>query len=270
MIATLRRKASIYTAMAGIVPKMFLAYRAWFWVGIVLNVIAMTIYVYFWRAVYASTDSIAGLNLQTTLHYILLAQIFLPLSDFWMISEFGYGMREGLIAIILLRPVDLQGGYYAQAFAQLGTQMLWQLPMALAATLLFGLQWPTQPAVWGVFLVSVVLGRTVMFFFDWILGCITFYTTEVWGLSVLVVGMSLFFSGGLLPLVMMPDWLQKIVLAFPFAQTLYVPISLLSGIIPISQAPRLWLGQCLWIAGLLVASRLFFRVALRKVTVQGG
>jgi ABC-2 type transport system permease protein len=142
--------------------------------------------------------------------------------------------------------------------------------MAIIATLFFGLTWPTDPAVWGAFLVAAVLGRTVLYFFDFLLGSLTFYITEVWGLGVLIFGVGLFLSGSLVPLEMMPDWLRAFVLALPFAQTLAVPISILSGIVPVSEAPRLWLIQLAWIVGLVIASRLFFNVAIRKVTVQGG
>jgi ABC-2 type transport system permease protein len=179
-------------------------------------------------------------------------------------------LREGGIAHLLLRPLDIQGSYYVIAFANLATQLVWQLPMAVIATVFFGLRWPSDLQVWGAFLVSVILGRTVLYFFDYCLACITFYTTEVWGLSVLIFGVGLFFSGGLVPLAMMPDWLRAVVLSLPFAQTLAVPLALLSGITPVSEAPRLWLIQLAWAGGLLVASRLFFRIAIRRVTVQGG
>jgi ABC-2 type transport system permease protein len=266
----LRRRLTVYGAIAGTVPKQFLAYSLWFWVGLLLNLISMTVFVFFWRGVYANTPAINGLTLQTTLNYILLAQVFVVLTDTIMMWEFGVNLREGGIAHMLLRPLDIQASYYVISWANLITQLVWQLPMAAVATLLFGLRWPTDPQVWGAFLVSVVLGRTVLYFFDYCLACITFYTTEVWGLSVLIFGMGLFFSGGLVPLAMMPDWLRTAVLALPFAQTLAVPLALLSGITPVSEAPRLWLIQLAWAGGLLVASRLFFQVAIRKVTVQGG
>jgi ABC-2 type transport system permease protein len=199
-----------------------------------------------------------------------MAQVFGPLTELFLLYEFGYNMREGNMAIALLRPVDLQGSYYVVSFANLATAMVWQIPMAVVATLVFGLRWPTDLTVWGVFLVAAFLGRTVLFFFDWLLACLTFYTTEVWGLSVLVMGVSMFMSGALVPVVMMPGWLQAIVHLLPFAQALYVPLSLLSGIAPVSNAPQLWLVQLLWIIGLGIASRLVFRVAVRKITVQGG
>ena len=89
------REPGKYLAIIGMVPKVFMAYQTWFWVGLVLNTIAMAILFFFWRAVYGSTESIAGLSLSTTLTYILLCQIFRPLTDIDLIFEFGYSLREG-------------------------------------------------------------------------------------------------------------------------------------------------------------------------------
>jgi ABC-2 type transport system permease protein len=270
MIRGVRRKASVYGAMAAVIPKIYMAYSLWFWVSLVLNVIATTIFVFFWRAVYANTDSIGGLDLNQTLNYILLAQIFAPLGGMQLIFEFGYNLREGGIAHALLRPVDFQGSYYGQYLTMMATELILQIPLAVVVTLFFGLQWPTDPRVWAAFVISALLGRTVLFFFDWILACLTFYTTEVWGLGVLVEGISMFFSGRLIPLVMLPGLLRVIAGMTPFAQSFYLPLSLLSGVTPLSQAPRLWLLQTLWLLSLWVLSRIVFKFAVRKVTVQGG
>jgi len=270
MIRALRRDLSIYASIVGMVPKVFMAYQLWFWISLVLNTIAMAILVFFWRAVYADTTSIANLTLQQTLTYILLAQIFLPLMDFDLIWDFGFSLREGMVIHYLLRPINFQGMYYAQNLGQLATRLILQVPIAVVATLLFDLQWPASPAAWGAFIVSALLGFTVLFFFHWFLACLTFYTTEVWGLGMLIFGMSLFLSGSLVPLAMMPDWLQTVVLSIPFAQALAVPVSLLTGITPLGQAPQVWLVQCAWVVGMWLVSNLFFRVAVRKITVQGG
>jgi ABC-type uncharacterized transport system permease subunit len=69
---------------------------------------------------------------------------------------------------------------------------------------------------------------------------------------------------------MMPEWIRGIVLSIPFAQALAVPVGLLTGITPLSEAPRVWFVQILWILGMWLISTFFFRVAVRKVTVQGG
>lgn len=270
MILALRRKTSIYAAIAAAIPKTYLAYSLWVWVSLILNTIAMTILVFFWRAVYSNTNDIAGLDFATTIQYLLLAQIFLPLGDLFMIFEMGYNLREGGIAHVLLRPLDFQISYYVQSLAKLGTDLILQIPLALVATFIFKLAWPTDPQVWAAFIIAAILGRSVLFFFDFMLGCLTFYTTEVWGLGVLAFGMGLFFSGAIIPLAMLPEKLGALVYAFPFAQALYVPLSLLSGIQPVSAAPQLWLIQLAWLVTLLIISRQVYKVALRKITIQGG
>ncbi len=82
--------------------------------------------------------------------------------------------------------------------------------------------------------------------------------------------MALFFSGALIPLTMMPDWLRNIALILPFSQVVYLPVSLLSGITPVSDMPRIWLIQSVMLVALLFLSRFVFGRAVRVVTVQGG
>lgn len=270
MIQTARRYMSIYIAIFAMVPKTFMAYVIWFWTGLVMNVISMAILVFFWRAVYADAGTISGLAEDQTIRYILLAFLFRPLSTTDLVWEFGSNLREGLIIHHLLRPVNFQAMHYAQGLGRLVTEIVLQLPNLIIAMLLFGLRLPTDLKTWLAFLVSALLGFTVMFYFSWFLACFTFYTTEIWGLGVLIEGMNFFFSGALVPLVMMPIWLRTIVLSIPFAQALAVPVGLLTGITPLSETPRVWLVQILWIIGMWIVSTLFFRIAVRKITVQGG
>ena len=270
MIQSAQNRLSIYGALFGMIPKMFMAYVIWFWAGLVMNVISMAILVFFWRAIYADTATISGLAQDQTIRYILLAFIFMPLTSNDLVWEFGSNLREGMMIHHLLRPVNFQAMHYAQALGGLVTRLALQLPMIFVAILLFGLRLPTDPLTWLAFLVSALLGFTVMFFFNWFLACFTFYTTEIWGLGVLIEGMTFFLSGALVPLVMMPEWLRAVVLSVPFAQALAVPIGLLTGITPLTDALHVWFVQILWIIGMWVLSTLFFRVAVRKITVQGG
>lgn len=270
MIASLRREGVAYAALAGMVVKSFLAFNWAAWMRILQSLVSLVVFVYLWRAIYAHTTSIAGLAFETTVGYIMLARIFQPLGNFDLIFEFGFQLRRGGIAHLLVRPLDIQLAYYAQGLATLGLALARQLPVILVALLVFKLHWPTNPLVWGVFAVSALLGRSVLFCLDWMLGCVTLYVTNAWGLWLACLGLTSFLGGGLVPLNMMPDWLQLMVQNTPFAQAIYVPIALLSGVTPLSEAPRLLLIQLLWLVGIAVVSRLVFAVAIQRITVQGG
>ncbi len=270
MIPSLRRTIRAYAAFAAMVPKEFLAYRLWVWMQLAVQILSMTIFVYFWRAVYASTPTLGGLDLEQTLRYILLAQILAPLVETRVVFQFGFLIQTGQISMELLRPVDFQVRQFVENLAHLVVFAIQELPLLVVAWLFFGLQLPADPRVWIAFAISLGLGQSAVFFFDWIFASAAFYSTETWGLSVVRVGVATFFSGALVPLTIMPTWLQQIAAALPFAQAIYVPASLLSGITPLAQAPQVWLVQLLWLVGLAALSRYVFGIAVKQVTVQGG
>ncbi len=266
----IRRHLAIYAAIAGTAVKSNLAYSMWVWADFFVTIASMFIFVYFWRAVYSGTAVLGGLTLAQTITYIVLARLFAPLVETRLIFYLGFLLRQGQVAVELTRPLDLQLRMMVETFGDLGAFALRRLPLFLLAWLFFGLHLPSDPAVWAAFLVTLLLGEIVLFLFDWMFASLAFYVTETWGLSVVRIGVASFFSGALVPLSMMPGWLQNVAAVLPFAQVIAVPVSLLSGITPLADAPHLWLIQLIWILALLVLSRLVFNVALRQVTVQGG
>ncbi len=271
MAVTINRKLRIYGSFAAVVPKMFMAYSIWVWMDIFVSIIAVVIFVAFWRAVFASTATIAGLTLDQTLNYILLAQLFgeaAYVSN--VIYDIGAGLREGQIAAALLRPLDYQAAMYVQNVMNLVINLILKFPLALFIWFVYGLDLPSDPLVWLAFVISLALGHAVMFCFDWIIGCVAFYSTEIWGMSVVRYGVAMFLGGSLIPLTMMPDWLRTIASILPFSQAVFLPVSILSGITPVSAMPRIWLMQVVLLIGLLFLSRFIFGRAVRVITVQGG
>ncbi len=250
--------------------KTNLAYNLWYWAEFVTQILSLIIYTYFWRAVYGDAQTVGGLTLQQTLNYILLARIFAPLMETRLIFRFGSVIRTGQIVMELLRPLDFQLKEWADSLADIGMFVVNKLPLFVIAWVFFGLRVSPDPRAWILTALMFFIGQGIIFCFDWIFACLAFYSTETWGLSMVKVGAAQFFSGALVPLAMMPGWLQTLVAALPFAQALAVPLGFLSGVTPLSEAPRALLIQLIWLVGLGLASRLIFRLAIRKVTVQGG
>ncbi len=266
----LRHLYDVYGAVLAMMPKLYVAYRAWAWMEFVVQLLAMTIMYFFWQAVYANGGTLSGLTFQQTVNYVMIAQMLMPLVQNRLILNFGSMIREGQIAIDLLRPLDFQARFYVDAIGSLVLNLLLKIPLLIIAVILFQVQLPGDVATWLVFVVSLVLGHAVLFCFDWIFSCLAFYSTETWGLSVVREAVVTFFSGALIPLQMLPLGLRTIATLLPFAQSVYVPVSFLSGVTPISTAPQAWLLQLAWLIGLGIIARLIFKRAVRKITVQGG
>lgn len=270
MIAAMQRKFTMYSAIAAMAVKRRLVYSLWFWSDFISTIGMMVIYIYFWRAVYSQTQTLGGLAYDQTITYILMARILAPLVETRMIFGFGFMIREGGVAMELTRPMDFQSRFLVENLAETASFLVMRIPVFLIAWLLMGMQLPTDPGLWAAFFISLVLGILVIFLFDWSFASLAFYTTETWGLSALRLSIGSFFSGALIPLAILPGWLQSIAVVLPFAQTISVPVSFLSGISTLADAPRVWGIQLAWLFGLLIVSRLIFNRAVRKITVQGG
>jgi len=270
-VKRLVRRVGVYVAVAVAALQRFMAYRLWFWVTLLGQALTITLFVAFWKAVYASRASVGGLQAHQTITYIILTQLLVPVTAWTVTMSLGYFIRDGSIASELVRPFDLQLRFYAEGLASVAAIIMQQaIPIGVLAALAFGFRLPLDPVVWLVFVSSFLIGITISFFVDWLVGCFAFFTTEVWGLGILRNGIAQFFSGALIPLVMLPAGLRNLAYALPFGQAVYQPISILAGISPISQAPRIILVQLVWLAVLATAARLAFTASVRHVTVQGG
>jgi ABC-2 type transport system permease protein len=269
-VTALYGRLGVLAAIGAMALKRELAERAWFWMQLVVRLVTMVVLAHFWRAVYAGTDRLGGLKLQQTLDYALLAQVLAPLSEHKLIVTFAHLLRSGDMAIVLLRPVDLQASEYAINLARLILYEAFQLPLLLVAWTFLGLHLPGDPLTWAAFAVTLLLGHAVLFFADWLLACLAFYTTDAWGIGVVRHALSTFFGGALVPLAMLPGWLQEAAAALPFAQGIAAPTLVLAGVTPLSGLPAVWGLQLAWLTGLWLVSRLAFARAVRQVTVHGG
>ncbi|HYF77736.1 MAG TPA: ABC-2 family transporter protein [Symbiobacteriaceae bacterium] len=260
-----------FRAFVAITIKEQLAFNGYFWSDLLGQLVLMVIAVFFWRAVYGAGAPLGGMTREQAVAYVLVANSVGMVISWSLIPEFGRLLRSGAIVTELLRPVDFQLRMFAMMLAKLGATML--IHMALLGTvacLFLGLRLPADPRVWFWFALSLVAGNCVLFLFDWIISLSAFYTNEIRGLFILRDGLASFFSGFLVPLALLPDWLRSVAEVLPFGLALNAPVQILTGMTPVSAAPWIIAIQLVWGAGLLLLSRLAFRVAVRTITVQGG
>ena len=179
-------------------------------------------------------------------------------------------IREGQLSGQLLKPLhpihyDL-AGFAGWKFVVI---LLW-VPIAAVLTVTFK---PTFHitflkvgvfffAIWGAYLIRSMIVT--------ILGMITFWTTRVSALFELFFVTELLLSGRLVPLSLMPAWIENVAALLPFKWTFQFPILSLAG----NLAPReLFVGlgmQGLWVAISAVLFKFAWRTAIRRYTAVGG
>ncbi|HEX2568744.1 MAG TPA: ABC-2 family transporter protein [Polyangia bacterium] len=259
-----------YRALAGLSVQRLLAYRAHFWVALASRVLTLVVLVAFWRAI-GEADAVTTAEREASLRYLVVAQMVAPLAISMLIPMFGSAVLDGSIAVELLRPLDVQECFYAQSLGTLvAGQLREMLVLGVVGVLWLDLVLPTDPRIYLAFLVTVLLGHAIMFLVDWGFAMLSFVTTATWGLSSMRHVLALFFGGALVPPQFAPPWLKTMAAALPFAEVVAAPAGVLLGTVPLAALPRLWLGQLAWLVGLGIASRVVYRLAIRRVTVAGG
>ena len=117
-------------------------------------------------------------------------------------------------------------------------------------------------AIWGAFLIRTMVVS--------LLGMITFWTTRVSAIFELYFALELILSGRLVPMTLMPQWVQNISNYLPFKWTFFFPIDALVGSM---STQELWLGvlmQVFWITLGAVLLSFVWRAAIKQFSAVGG
>lgn len=67
-----------------------------------------------------------------------------------------------------------------------------------------------------------------------------------------------------------PLWFQRLAGVLPFQASVYLPTQIFLGRIDGYEIVRVLVLQIIWGVALWVFGKLFFRFAVRKITIQGG
>jgi ABC-2 type transport system permease protein len=179
-------------------------------------------------------------------------------------------IREGTLSGLLLRPIHpVHHDIAFFAGWKFVVILLW-LPLALALSLVFKPTLDVTPlgvlvfsiAIWGAYLIRMLN--------QWTLGFVTFWTTRVGPVFDIWFTTELLLSGRLVPLSLMPDWVQAIANLLPFKWTFGFPIEALVGDLTTEQLLGGLAMQLFWIGVGALAVRYGFRIAVRRFGSVGG
>ncbi len=234
---------------------------------------AMNILLY--KAFYETDPAAFPMRFEATVTYVWLQQAFLQLFMLWSVEpEIFSSIASGDVVYELCRPVDLYDMWFARSAAnRLSRALLRCFPVLLLAVLLpapYGLSAPASAAHFGGFLLAMVLGYGVAVAFLMVVYMLTFFTVSPNGLRTLVVSLTEFLSGGIIPIPFFPERVQRVVECLPFASMQNVPLRVYSADMSTQQMLRAIGLQAFWLVTLVVLGKLLYARASRKMTVQGG
>jgi len=182
---------------------------------------------------------------------------------------FEQRIREGQLSAELLRPMH---PFHRDLAWFLGMKVItfamW-LPIAVLLSLAFHPTFNPQPWMVAGFLVALVTAFIMRFTLLWALGLVTFWVTRVSAVFELYFTVELLLSGRLVPMSLMPDWVQQVSNYLPFRWAFGFQLELLLGRLTPQQTLMGFGAQAIWFAVGTLLILLVWPAALRKYSAVG-
>lgn len=179
-------------------------------------------------------------------------------------------IRNGRLVINLLRPIHpIHEDVAYFAGAKVIEILLW-LPLAVILSFIFKPDLHPTLLECVVFFVAIWLAYLIRTMTLSLLGMITFWTTRVSALYELYFAAELILSGRLVPLSLMPEWVQKLAWYFPFRWTFGFPIETLVGSMSVNELFGGLGMQLLWVVLGLGAVNIMWKAGIHRFSAVGG
>jgi ABC-2 type transport system permease protein len=167
--------------------------------------------------------------------------------DAWNIDRW---IREGEMNYRLTRPI-------APVHEAIADNIAYKGPTAtiiLSAWIVTAAFWPAvripfEPGRWALAIVAIVLAAAIRFLNGYATGLLAFWTTRATALVELQFGISLFLSGRIAPLSLLPPRVAHVAEYLWFPYVLSFPVQVLTGTVTTAaQYARGFAGQVIWLA----------------------
>jgi ABC-2 type transport system permease protein len=252
-----------------------LAYRGDFFFGTLLRFLPMLTTILLWTAIYkgAGTDTLSQFRFNEMIAYLLLVHVSRMFSSMPGLSGgIAREIRQGELKKYLVQPLDMIGWLLAYRVAHKIAYIITAIP---PYAIIFGLSWSyfdTGPWGWQLpaYLVSLLLGFVIGFFFEVCIGCIGFWMLEVSSILYIITTVTYFISGQMFPLDLLPGGWVVFLKSLPFSYLAYFPTMVfLNKITGEELLYRLLLGL-FWAVVCIALARWLYRRGLQQYSAFGG
>ena len=230
------------------------------------------IVVYFlWKQIFQNADSMHDMTFNQVFLYLTLAGsmviMFQTFTD-WSISR---QIQDGTITLKLTKPLDFQWQTFFESLGVVSYNMLIiTLPSMILIFIVFH---TTIPMSWNLlfFPISLIGSYLLSFFFDYIVGLVSFYTQSIWGISMAKDVITSVLSGAVVPLAFFPPAIAQVLGWLPFQAIYNTPLQIItSPSLTVPDYLRMIGVQFIWVGVFLVITRFLYQRVIAVLTVNGG
>lgn len=260
-----------YLALARTSARAAVAYRLNFALSLFAMIFQFFAMLAIWRVLLASGRVLGGFDYAQMKAYLmvgLISSLLVSQDADWRMAG---RIREGMVALDLTKPVNYQTARFAEVVGAAWAELLTAGVVCTGIVLLTGpAAVPPTPAAAALFVASMLPVLPLKFLVVYLSGLAAFHTQNYLGLHWARLAIVSLFSGALVPLSFLPEWLRTIAEALPFASLAATPGLIYLGHVGGTEAVRLIGVQLIWLVVLWFGAQLLWHRAVTKVTIHGG
>jgi ABC-2 type transport system permease protein len=241
-------------------------YRTNLIIQLIGSLMTVAVLLFFWRAVFSARSTIEGLDWPFMLRYVVLVRFINCATQPTNIArELSDKVRDGSLVAQIVRPFGLLWYLVCRNLAAVVWQLLWiGSPLVLIG---FSLRLvPETTTYLALFPISLVLAFLINSAVEITIGLAAFWLRRNEGLIHAHDFLYSLLSGALLPLVLFPVPVQRVLDYLPFKASIDVPVGFYLGY----SHPAALLYQGMWALIAWSVCWLVFRRALRRFDALGG
>jgi ABC-2 type transport system permease protein len=246
------------------------AYRVSLLIWMIGQVLEPLVYLIVWSLVSNfNGGSVGDYSTRQFAAYYILLMVVNQVTYTWIMYEFEYRVREGILSVSLLKPVHPIHSDIADNISSKIITIPFILLVAGGLALLFHPSLSPQPWAIVLFFPALILAFAVRFILEWTLALSAFWTTRVGAINQTYFILILFLSGQFAPLTLLPVPVQITANILPFKWLIGYPVDLLMGRLTINEALIGLVAQSIWLIISLILLRIVWRQGVKLYSAVG-
>lgn len=248
-----------------------ITYRLTTLTNIALTFIWVFILYFLWQAAFNEHQMIQGFTWDEMRTYVVIAYGLNALISWRIASNMMYTIRTGEILRDLTRPLNYCLNQISIASGAAMVEGILSLGLTLVVGLVFiGIQPPADATAAALFAIAVVIGFFTKALIVFSVSLLTFWTLNGVGISWSREAVINILAGTIIPLAMMPAWLQAIANFAPMRGIVSTPLMIYLGKAEGVEALKLLGLSVGWLIALWFFANWAWKAAFNRVEIQGG
>lgn len=203
--------------------------------------------------------------------YFLATFVVRQLTGAWAAWQINFEVKQGTLAMRLLRPVSPIWSYAAENLGAFPLRLVVAIPVLLLSVLVVGRDAvPREAWGWPLFFVALLGGWLISFLANVMIGTLSLYMESSGRVMDVWLALFFVFSGYLYPVELFPSALRTLADWLPFRYQIGLPVETLTGARGFSETLELLARQWLWVGILAGTCSLLWKRGLKRFGAFGG